>query len=844
MSCRASFVTALLALELVFNLACNGIIGEPGSDLDPPSANVDAGTPPPGTDGGPPPPPPPPSDCSEEQLASLEALQVVLSERCAGCHAPRGRQHPDLANLGVLLSAESRQQPETPMVVPFAPEESWLYQKVADTPSTGLLMPLGAESPDLHVRDTIGEWIALGAVGACREAPPPPIVETPPHVPQDVLFTCTDPDVPSATPGRFGRIERLELVQSVGGFDNPDWPATRAMPFAAPSGAFSTYAARQGIDETQLAILLDTLPGAIEETESGTFEERCIRRDSAPDETCRDDYVSTLLERRVLFRPPRPEERTSVRATLDDEIAAEAEESGDLRDIRRRTLQRVRMAAWLLPDALLRSEEGDASGRLTASELRQVLAHALSDHPSLATSRPELAWLPAFDAAFDGADAMDDALRRSFVRDLLDRRSGWVGGIDPRRDDLLDVYANERNRHRLERRGDHWLAPRVAAFFREYFDYGELEAGFRDEPSATSRWSAPRTRGLVRDGYQRMISSDRNGLEPRLLSQLDDMIARAVLDAEREGGDVFGALLTSRLYRVPSTNVSGEMLVPSGVPCDPSLRDTGCTGGTHCVIDRREPDGTWVGFCSDSRSWQDWANVARVYDLDGLVEDDDAARWVEMPEGTRSGVLTHPAWLAAHGANFEDDASAIYRGRWIREHLLCEDVPGLENVEADAVLVPQDEDDPVRARDRLHETFYAEGADPTCQHCHDRMNSLGLPFEIYNHAGFARANDHGLAPDGSSRIALWPVSEDLEGFTYREVVVDDAVELAATLAEDPFARRCFVRHVFRYFMGRDEVAADACTLAAMESAFEGGSFFALLEALFSSDTFLMRQVEG
>ena len=43
-------------------------------------------------------------------------------------------------------------------------------------------------------------------------------------------------------------------------------------------------------------------------------------------------------------------------------------------------------------------------------------------------------------------------------------------------------------------------------------------------------------------------------------------------------------------------------------------------------------------------------------------------------------------------------------------------------------------------------------------------------------------------------------------------------------------------------MGRDETLADACTLTAMETAFEGGSFFDMLEALVTSDSFLYRTV--
>jgi len=207
-----------------------------------------------------------------------------------------------------------------------------------------------------------------------------------------------------------------------------------------------------------------------------------------------------------------------------------------------------------------------------------------------------------------------------------------------------------------------------------------------------------------------------------------------------------------------------------------------------------------------------------------------------MPEGQRAGVLTHPAWLIAHGGNFEDDASAVLRGHWIREHLYCETVPGLDLVRVEAQLV-DNTDGELRARDRIRMSIEEGEGSATCMGCHRLMNSLGMPFETFNHAGIPREDDHGMPPDGSSTIDVAP-DPSLEGD------VSGPLELTQMLADSPYARRCFIRHVFRYFMGRDEVMADACTLAAMEEAFESGSFFDMLEALATSDSFLYSRIDG
>ncbi|MEO1271515.1 MAG: DUF1585 domain-containing protein, partial [Myxococcota bacterium] len=73
-------------------------------------------------------------------------------------------------------------------------------------------------------------------------------------------------------------------------------------------------------------------------------------------------------------------------------------------------------------------------------------------------------------------------------------------------------------------------------------------------------------------------------------------------------------------------------------------------------------------------------------------------------------------------------------------------------------------------------------------------------------------------------------------------VPDGSVEMLEKFADSTYVNRCFIRHVFRYFMGRNETEADACTLVAMEDAYimSNGSFIAMLEALATSGSFLYR----
>ena len=56
-------------------------------------------------------------------------------------------------------------------------------------------------------------------------------------------------------------------------------------------------------------------------------------------------------------------------------------------------------------------------------------------------------------------------------------------------------------------------------------------------------------------------------------------------------------------------------------------------------------------------------------------------------------------------------------------------------------------------------------------------------------------------------------------------------------------RQVFLRHVFRYFMGRNETLNDSPTLMAMNQAYvdSKGSFKETLVALVTSDSFLYRR---
>ena len=231
---------------------------------------------------------------------------------------------------------------------------------------------------------------------------------------------------------------------------------------------------------------------------------------------------------------------------------------------------------------------------------------------------------------------------------------------------------------------------------------------------------------------------------------------------------------------------------------------------------------------------------------------DDEEFWdypVEQPFQIqhRKGLLTHPAWLIAHSSNFHTDP--IKRGRWIREKLLAGRVPDVP-ITVDA-QVPEDP----------HKTFRERVETVTqkaeCLKCHQHMNPLGLPFEVFDDFGRYRLDEpleyeeHILAnptkKNGSPAYKTKPVSTLGElvgtGDAKLDGKVRDPFDLINRLAQSERVRQSIIRHAFRFYMGRNEMLSDSQTLIEADRAYvrHGGSFKAVIVSLLSSDSFRYRK---
>jgi hypothetical protein len=347
--------------------------------------------------------------------------------------------------------------------------------------------------------------------------------------------------------------------------------------------------------------------------------------------------------------------------------------------------------------------------------------------------------------------------------------------------------------------------PRILRFFQEYFGHHAAPEVFKDEVT------------LKDFGI-----GDKNGWHPKYFVSDADRLIEWVLAADK---NVLSELLTT-----PKT---------FALTHSPKQRDKQAEGTRQAK--ERTPEKPWQKHEQTTLDIYELTIPSRV--------DWAHDRPFQMPAEHRIGMLTHPSWLVAQSGNF--DNHAIHRGRWIREKLLGGRIPDVP-VTVNAMLP----DEPHRSlRERMHVT-----REEYCWKCHRRMDPLGLPFEQFDHFGRHRTQEQVVDVEATNAKANLNQVGKPRRTIYKQVPLDttghvehsgdrqldgpvgDPFELIRKLAASEHVQQVFVRHVFRFFLGRNETLADGPALVAAHRAYVdgGGSINALIASLLTSDSFLYR----
>lgn len=226
--------------------------------------------------------------------------------------------------------------------------------------------------------------------------------------------------------------------------------------------------------------------------------------------------------------------------------------------------------------------------------------------------------------------------------------------------------------------------------------------------------------------------------------------------------------------------------------------------------------------------------LARYYGLTPPAQDWDRVSGL----GGRRGLLGQGSVLASY-ANSEE-ASPIKRGVFVRNRLLCQDLPP-PPANVDTTIPPPAPGLTIRERLARHvsQGQQSDGSN-ACFSCHQYIDKVGFAFEAYD----ATARYRDFYPEKpSEKIDLSGEVKGLESLadptapTFR-----DQRELGDILAQSPRAKQCFGSQYFRYFAGRIEEPADQCSLGrSQEILTQDRSILSFMAALVAADSFIYRK---
>ncbi|MGB0596190.1 MAG: DUF1588 domain-containing protein [Rubripirellula sp.] len=694
--------------------------------------------------------------------------------------------------------------------------ETW--QDVLEQITLGSMPPIDTEQLPANSRMQVIKWIttqlrALGHEPAVLHKLSSPQFGN--YVNHERLFDGSSPG-PASSPSRLWRLSPYVYDEFVNGFGQHLREVTAIhQPFQLDEsrGEIADFASQQFADEATLQLLMMNCRTLAEYQTTGvTFRDhegktRKTKRTPAEfDAILQSSEMppTAVLKAAIEFEfglllERRPTE--AEYASLSKFFRKAAAAGGNVR-----ALQVTLQAILMKPEAVYRMEIGlgpmtkDGRRQLSDTELAFAIARALTDKgPSqiAVTARDGVTRSDLLELAVSGGLAEDSG--------LADR-----GEIQRVVIEILDNHNMSTANYRMFTEDHGVRNTRTLRFFREFFGYHHAPKVFKDA--------------------KRIGFGDRY-LVQRMVDDADQLVMH-IFDQDR---DVLKRLLTTDEFFVAYLG-SLENIKQDMHYIKTNKNDANFAFNTQ-YVQKAEAEGRHPIPIEGPSS----RHYVGFYNLDHETWDYPTEQPFPMPKSQRAGILTHPAWLIAWSGNFDNDP--IRRGKWIREHLLAGSIPDVPlNVNA---VVPENRDQSLRQRLEVTRKEY-------CWNCHHKMDPLGLPFEQFDDFGRYRNAEMvddllTIFPERHANSTAVPI--DASGYIsdcgdeLLEGEVRSVYELVQKLSESTRVRQSFVRHAFRFWLGRNETLDDSPTLIAADTAYveQGGSMKAMIASLLSSDSFLCRE---
>lgn len=744
-------------------------------------------------------------------------VQPFLKNNCVKCHGPE-KQKGKVA----LHTISDRFGTDT---------EVMRWVEVLDMLSFGEMPPPDEkEQPDSLVTAQVVAWIKRKLEGTGQGEAYVKKLLAPEYgnwVSHESLFSG-EIKTPPFSPSRLWRLSPAIFKRK--GFGRARSPFT----YVTPETGLRDYSAMSGVDQSTVQMILLNAGQFLDDRERrGEFKRFAEGQEELAEEMLEDTIRSEF--RRVIGREPTQQELSKYGAFLKKNIAI-----GGALDGLKTTIKTM----FLSPEAIYRMEFGlgknDEHGRrhLSPEEIAYALSYALTDRGPEHT----------------------EALKKALAEGRLTSKKEVAQTVQ----EVLDQELCTGN-------WAHRRLPRIMRFFDEYFGFDRAGNVFKDN-------ERKRKEGIPQ-WFTDMLIHDARLLIEHHLKRDQDVIAELLTTdqyfvAHPGDNEYAREFYEERVVHYTAPDYVAKQVAKKKEELDRQQEEWNYSGEERKkrldeARERAERKVRHVKtalkegfnphpnfpFTNRSRGIGDLLYI-EPYNLPSSGGDSlQLWKWpveqpFKMPKGQRAGLLTHPAWLAAYSLNEGNDP--IRRGIWIREKLLAgviQDVPP----DVDANVPP----DPHKTlRERL-QVLRAE----ECWSCHRKMNPLGETFEIFDDWGRYRTM---VFFDGEKKLftrrdrefskkleegALSARKIDASGFISGsgdpnvDGEVKDAIELLQRLGRSERARQSFIRHLFRYFMGRNEMLSDSRTLIEAEKAYleNGGSFKALVVSLLSSDSFLYRR---
>lgn len=190
-----------------------------------------------------------------------------------------------------------------------------------------------------------------------------------------------------------------------------------------------------------------------------------------------------------------------------------------------------------------------------------------------------------------------------------------------------------------------------------------------------------------------------------------------------------------------------------------------------------------------------------------------------FPQDTlRAGLLAHVSLNALH--SHPGRSSATLRGKFVREVLLCQDIP-TPPANIDFSIVENTNGELRTARERLEKHV----TNDACAGCHSLMDPVGLALESFDAVGMLRSEENGASIDPSGV---------LDGTPY-----DDSPGMGRALRDHPALGPCLVQSLYRYAVGRAPESGEMSLLEYLSERFAASGFRVteLMRELVLSDGF-------